>query len=251
MFRQADADIRKLRTVHTENTKRTLETPEIKVAIADSSRLIRAGLDVVLSQEQDIVLVGEADSPVALTELLASFDVDVLLLDFTAEGFSLETIAGVVKTFPDTRVVAITPDQEGQTIINALKAGVKSYIKKDCDFDEIISSVRETAAGSKFFCGKILETIRRVNIDVDGEDWSGFNCEPVHLTEREQEIITYIAEGFTNTEIAERLFLSPHTVNTHRKNIMQKLGVKNTAAVVMYAVKSNLVNVNKFLFSSG
>jgi DNA-binding NarL/FixJ family response regulator len=222
----------------------------IRVAVADSSRLVRTGLDVVLSQESDIELVGEAESVAQLVELLASFAIDVLLIDFTAQNFSLEVIAELTRTFPNTRVVAITPDQNGETIINALKAGVTSYIKKDCDFDEIISSVRETAQGSKFFCGKILETIRRVNIDVDGQDWSHFNCEPVHISEREQEIITLIAEGFTNTEIAERLFLSHHTVNTHRKNIMHKLGVNNTAAIVMYAVKANLVNVNKFLFSS-
>jgi DNA-binding NarL/FixJ family response regulator len=227
-----------------------VETPQILVAIADSSRLIRTGLEVVLSQESDIAIVGEASTPQLLMDMLASFEVDVVLIDFTAEGFSLETVAQVVHHFPRTGVVAITPNQEGETIINALKAGVSSYIKKDCDFDEIVSSVRETALGSKFFCGKILETIRNVNIDVDGEDWSTFNCEPIHLSEREQEIITYIAEGYTNAEIAARLFLSPHTVNTHRKNIMQKLGVNNTAAVVMYAVKANLVNVNKFLFSS-
>lgn len=227
-----------------------METQQILVAIADSSRLIRTGLEVVLSQESDIAIVGESSTPQGLMELLSSFQVDVVLIDFTAEGFSLETVAQVVHHFPRTGVVAITPNQEGETIINALKAGVSSYIKKDCDFDEIVSSVRETALGSKFFCGKILETIRNVNIDVDGEDWSTFNCEPIHLSEREQEIITYIAEGHTNAEIATRLFLSPHTVNTHRKNIMQKLGVNNTAAVVMYAVKANLVNVNKFLFSS-
>ena len=226
-----------------------MEAPKIKVVIADSNRLIRTGLNAVISAERDIQLVGEADSAERLGELLSSFEADVVLLDFTAPGFGLESLALLVKNFPKTRVVAITPDQEGQTIINALKAGVTSYIKKDCDFGEIVSSVRETAGGSKFFCGKILQTIRAVNIDVNGENWANFSCEPVHLSEREQEIITLIAEGHTNTAIAEQLFLSPHTINTHRKNIMQKLGVKNTAAIVMYAVKTNLVNVNKFLFS--
>ena len=226
-----------------------MEAPKIKVVIADSNRLIRTGLNAVISAERDIQLVGEADSAERLGELLSSFEADVVLLDFTAPGFGLEALALLVKNFPKTRVVAITPDQEGQTIINALKAGVTSYIKKDCDFGEIVSSVRETAGGSKFFCGKILQTIRAVNIDVNGENWANFSCEPVHLSEREQEIITLIAEGHTNTAIAEQLFLSPHTINTHRKNIMQKLGVKNTAAIVMYAVKTNLVNVNKFLFS--
>ena len=75
------------------------------------------------------------------------------------------------------------------------------------------------------------------------------SCEPVVISERETEIIALIAEGCTNGQIAEKLYLSSHTVGTHRKNIMQKLGVNNTAAVVMYAVKTGLVNPNRFLFS--
>lgn len=221
----------------------------IRVVVADSNKLINLGLDVVLSGEEGIALVAMTESAPELMEVLGREAVDVVLMDFTAPGFSLEFIPDIFKISPDTRVVAITPDQEGTTIINALKAGVTSYVKKDCDLEEIISSIRETANGSKFFCGKILETIHRVEIDPEDEDYKNFNCEPVHLSEREQEIITLIAEGMTNTAIAERLFLSPHTVNTHRKNIMQKLGARNTAAVVMYAVKTNLVNVNKFLFS--
>jgi DNA-binding NarL/FixJ family response regulator len=220
------------------------------VVVADSNRLIRIGLDVVLSTESDIEIVGEAENEEALFHTLAENPADILLIDFTAADYKIETIPAVLARFPDLQIVAITPDQTGETIVNALKAGVKSYVKKDCDLNEIVSSVRDTAKGDKFFCGTILETIRRVDIDPDSDQFDGFSCEPVKLSEREQEIITLIAEGYTNTGIAEKLFLSPHTVNTHRKNIMQKLGVKNTASVVMYAVKSNLVNVNKFLFAS-
>lgn len=222
---------------------------KIRVVVADSNRLIRIGLGVVLSEEADIEMAGEAESEVALKELLSEVRVDVLLIDFTAPQFSIETVPAILTDYPNIQVVAITPDQEGHTIVNALKAGVKSYVKKDCDLNEIVSSVRDTANGNKFFCGQILNTINQVDIDPDSEDFESFNCEPVKLSEREQEIITLIAEGHTNTTIAEKLFLSPHTVNTHRKNIMHKLGVKNTASIVMYAVKSNLVNVNKFLFS--
>jgi len=222
----------------------------ITVVVADNNQLIQMGLKVVLSAEQDIEIVALTSNTVELGEVLAEKKPDVVLMDFTAEGFSLESIPVVFQKSPLSRVVAITPDQEGSTIINALKAGVTSYVKKNCDFAEIISSVRETAAGSKFFCGKILETIHQVDIDPEADDYSNFNCEPVQLSVREQEIITHIAEGLTNAQTAEKLFLSPHTVNTHRKNIMNKLGVKNTASIVMYAVKTNLVNVNKFLFSS-
>lgn len=222
----------------------------IQVVVADSSRLIGAGLEAILAGEKDLNYRGQADSTERLMQILNVQAVDVILMDFTSSGFSLETIAEVLAKFPEVRVVAITPDQESTTIVNALKAGVTSYVKKNCDFDEIISSLRATAQGSKFFCGKILETIHDGNIDPDSEEYADFSCEPIHLSDREQEIITLIAEGMKNAEIAERLFLSTHTVNTHRKNIMQKLGVKNTAAIVMYAVKANLVNVNKFLFSS-
>jgi DNA-binding CsgD family transcriptional regulator len=86
-----------------------------------------------------------------------------------------------------------------------------------------------------------------VNLLSDSE----FSCEPIILSVREIEVITLIAEGFTNVEISDRLFLSVHTVNTHRKNIMNKLGVKNTAGIVMYAVKEKFTTPNKFLFSTG
>ena len=222
----------------------------IRVVLADSNRLIRIGLDVILSAESDIDVVGEAENESQLLQMVNENEVDVVLMDFTAPSFSVETVPSVLELNENIGVVAITPDQEGETIVNALRAGVKSYVKKDCDLNEIVSSVRDTAKGDKFFCGKILETIQRVEIDPNSEEFDQFNCEPIRLSVREQEIITYIAEGHTNTDIAQKLFLSPHTVNTHRKNIMQKLGVKNTASIVMYAVKTNLVNVNKFLFSS-
>ena len=135
-------------------------------------------------------------------------------------------------------------------MVNALRSGVKSYVKKDCELSEIISAVEETGKGNKFFCGQILETIQRASIDVNDIDFEFFSCEAVIVSERENEIIVLIAEGMTNAQIAEYLFLSNHTINTHRKNIMAKLGVKNTAGIVMYAVKTNLVSPNKFLFAA-
>jgi DNA-binding NarL/FixJ family response regulator len=125
-----------------------------------------------------------------------------------------------------------------------------SYIKKDCDLQEISDAVLETAKGNKFFCGKILETINKANLDVDDIDYGVLTCDPVMMSERENEIIVLIADGYTNDQIAEMLFLSKHTVNTHRKNILFKLGVKNTAGIVMYAVKTQLVSPNKFLFAA-
>jgi DNA-binding NarL/FixJ family response regulator len=221
----------------------------MKLIIADSNLLIRAGLNAVLSQYADIEIVGEAATDAQLRDMAKGFNPDVVLIDFAAHNFSIDVVPAIHKQNKHTRFVAITGEQSGITIVNALRAGIVSYIKKDCDVHEIVDSVRETAAGGRFFCGQILNTIRKESIDVNDLELTEFNCEAVSITERELEIITLIAEGYTNVEIAEKLFLSPHTVNTHRKNILQKLGVNNTAAIVMYAVKTQLVSPNKFLFS--
>jgi DNA-binding NarL/FixJ family response regulator len=113
-----------------------------------------------------------------------------------------------------------------------------------------VDSIRETFGGGRFFCGQILDSIRKESIDIEDLNIAEMSCEPVNISEREMEVIKLIAQGNTNQEIADKLFLSHHTVNTHRKNIMAKLGVKNTAAIVMYAVKTELVSPNHFLFSA-
>jgi len=222
----------------------------MKLILADSNEIIRIGLRTLLSTERNIQIVGEARNNEELIALNKAFDANIILVDYTAKGFSIDVIPQILQKKPDLSVVAITPEQSAQTLVNALRSGVKSYIKKDCDSSEIIDSIRETWRGNKFFCGQILETIRDASIDVNDIDFDSFSCEPITLSERETEIITMIAEGLTNVMIADSLCLSNHTINTHRKNIMAKLGVKNTAGIVNYAVKTNLVSPNKFLFAA-
>jgi DNA-binding NarL/FixJ family response regulator len=220
------------------------------VILADSNDLVRVGMRTILSSHGGFKIVGEARNNKELHELIKNFEVSVILIDYTSPGFDIDIIHKLLQSKKDLRFVAITPEQSAQTLVDALRSGVQSYVKKDCDLAEIINAVEETWRGHKFFCGQILETIQRASIDVNDIDFESFTCEPVSLSERENEIIILIAEGLTNGQIAEQLFLSTHTINTHRKNIMSKLGVKNTAGIVMYAVKTNLVSPNKFLFAS-
>ncbi len=222
----------------------------MKIAIADSNELIRLGLRVLLNTELQVTIVGEANRSCELLELLGAFDVDVVIIDFTSSGFDINDLSQIKRNFPNVGILAVTPDQSAQVLVDALRSGITSYVKKDCSFPEIIEAVNETKNGNMFFCGQILETISEANLDVEDIDIDAFSCEAVVISKREGEIITFIAEGYTNTQIAEKLFLSAHTINTHRKNIMSKLGVKNTAGIVMYAVKSNLISPNKFLFTS-
>ncbi|MEE3144776.1 MAG: response regulator transcription factor [Bacteroidota bacterium] len=217
--------------------------------IADSNDLSRVGLRSILSSQTSIPIVGEARDSQELENQLASFDVSMILIDYTSSGFDIDIISKQNASNKKYKFIAITPEQSAQTLVDALRSGIMSYVKKDCELSEIVNAVLETQKGNKFFCGQILETIQKAQIDVNDLDFDSFSCDAVVLSERENEIIVLIAEGFTNNQIAEELFLSNHTITTHRKNIMAKLGVKNTAGIVMYAVKTNLVSPNKYLFA--
>ncbi|MFT3885414.1 MAG: response regulator transcription factor [Flavobacteriales bacterium] len=221
----------------------------IRTLIADNSPLALIGMRAILSDVPRVELVGEAHDGIELQAQLVRLRPDVVLIDHTGETFGADAIRDGVRRSKRTRFVAITDDPSPATIASALRGGVSGYIKKDCGVEEIIDSVLRTADGQQFFCGKILETIKRTSLDVERILEQSYSCEPVTLTDREREVIALIAEGCSYTRIADRLHLSAHTVTTHRKNIMQKLGVNNTAAVVLYAVKNGLVSPNHFLFN--
>ena len=221
----------------------------ITLVLADSNELIRIGLRTVF-KGTDFQIIGEVNNSQDLLSIIKSFEPDVVLIDYTSDGFTIDVVPAAKAISDKVKFIGITPLQTAQTLVHAVKSGVTSYIKKDCSLEEIKNAVIETSQNNAFFCGTILETIRLEGINVDSIEEMDFNCDPVSLSEREREIITMIAEGMTNAIISEKLFLSKHTVNTHRKNIMAKLGVKNTAGIVMYAVKERYTSPNKYLFSA-
>ena len=221
----------------------------MKIIIADSSVIFRAGLNAILSQYPEFTICAEASSSVQLKQMVSSFRPELVFIDYASADFDIDVIPVCLRLVKSLRFIAITGDQPGLSIAQAMRAGVTSYIRKDCDIAEILASARETQCGDRFFCGKVLDTLRRESIDIKELENMPSDCGAVVISPRELEIITLIAEGYTNIEIAEKLYLSTHTVNTHRKNILAKLGVNNTAAVVMYAVKTGLVSPNKFLFA--
>ena len=219
-----------------------------RILIADSNQLVACGLQATLRSHGLEQVVGQARTEEEMTELIRHFAPEVVILDFVSKGFTVDSIVRL-KAMGRIRVLALTDAQRGATLVNALRAGVDGYVKKDCDLQEIVEAVRETHCGRKFFCSQILETIKKEGINLESLDVVEPDCVGISLSKRELEVIRLIAEGFTNPQISEKLFVSPHTVTTHRRNILQKLGVNNTAAVVMYAVQAGLVSPNKFLFA--
>jgi len=221
------------------------------IVVASGHPLELIGLESVVSASEGMVCSAAAPDENALLLACSAKLPDAVILDFTSTGFSVDSISGLRAISKNISVIAISGDEGGRVITEALKAGVKSYIKRDCDIQEVKDCLRETLNGQRFFCNKILAKIKKEDINPTNTEIAEVSCHGLGLSERELEIIVMIAEGYTNARIAELLYLSSHTVNTHRRNIMAKLGVNNTAAVVMFAVKSELVSPNKFLFAAG
>jgi DNA-binding NarL/FixJ family response regulator len=221
----------------------------IKVVVANGNYLAGAALAALVEKLPDFELVSWAENQDLMFDQLKMNEVDLLVIDFTSEGFNCNSIQWAKRNFQKIEVLAITAMPQKEVILSSFKAGAHSYILNDCGKEEIIEALYKTAEGKDFLCGKVLHQLQIgecSNITLANE----VSCDGISLTERELDIVKLIAEGNSNKQIADILCLSTHTINTHRKNIMSKLGVNNTAGLVMYAVKENLLGPNKFLFSS-
>ena len=183
-----------------------------------------------------------------LKEYLKATKNILLIIDYTSKGFSLNKVVELKNKYPKMLVIALTPYTNAQTIVQAVEAGIESHIKKECSVQEIKDAFNATSGGTKFFCNDIVAQMRKENINPNNIDFKSLDPNPVSLSDRELQIVQFIAEGYTNSQIAAIVYLSNHTVNTHRKNIMKKLGVNNTAGIVMYAVKEQMVTPNQFSF---
>jgi DNA-binding NarL/FixJ family response regulator len=220
----------------------------INVVVANGHYLAGTALTSLVEQLPDFNLIAWVEDQEMLFDKLKLNDVDLLVIDFTSEGFNTGSIQWAKRNFQKIKVLSITAALQKEVALNSFKAGAQSYILNDCSKDEIIEALYKTAAGHDFLCGKVLHELQVGSCE--SKTTSNAICEGVNLTDRELDIVKLIAEGNSNKQIADILCLSTHTINTHRKNIMNKLSVNNTAGLVMYAVKENLLGPNKFLFSS-
>jgi len=217
------------------------------VIIADSSELILNGLKSILQPMVDSEIIFSSCFSDLKDQVKALKDI-FLIIDYTSKGFSLYEIVELKNKYPKLVVMAVTPYTNAQSIVQAIRAGIESHVKKECSVAEIKNAFKATLKGDKFFCNDIVKQMRNENINPKNIFFKSLDPSPVQLSKRELQIIQFIAEGYTNSQIAAIIYLSNHTVNTHRKNIMKKLGVNNTAGIVMYAVKTQMVSPNQFSF---
>lgn len=211
---------------------------------------MRRGAAAMLKERYPKANWKEASCDATLLEACGQAPPDLLVVDPCSRGFSLATLQAVRKGHPAVRTVVISDGLSGLALLDAVKSGIEVFLRSDCDAQEIGEALTACQRGVGFFCGQILAALEATGVDVAALKVGEWTCEPVWLTEREREVLTLIAEGLTHMQIADKLSVSGHTVIAHRKNIQQKLGARNTASLVLSAVKLGLTAPNRFLFKA-
>jgi two-component system, NarL family, response regulator NreC len=207
----------------------------IRVVIADDHAVVRRGLRHVLDSEEDLEVVAEAATLSDARRYILGHRPDVLVLDLNLpEGLSLDAIPGIRTEFPDTQIVVLTMQDEPAYARQALSAGALGYVLKEAAEAELVEAVRRAAEGDRFLNP-------RLGARVAAAPPPG---PPDGLSEREVEVLRMIALGHTNAEIAEQLYLSVRTVETHRAHIQQKLRLGSRAELVRYALDHGLMTAS-------
>lgn len=214
----------------------------ISVLIADKNYLSRLGLFTLLNTSPNFeVDYTEDENFENLVSSIKKIKPRILILDFQSLNFSVSQISLLIKTFKRTQILAITDYLSKADMQAVLDAGVRSYLLKECDKEEIIEALHSTYNNERFLCGKVAHYLTSTEEFAGRPNLDAVSCQGLGITDRELDVIRLISDGLSNKLIADKLELSTHTVNTHRKNIMTKLNIPNTAGIVMFAVKNKLL----------
>jgi DNA-binding NarL/FixJ family response regulator len=207
-----------------------------RLLIVDDHEMIRNGLRALLSDEDDMIVVDYATNG---REAIAACDkqpIDVVLMDIMMpEMGGVEATGAISRRYPGTRVLAVTINEQGRYIKEALKAGAAGYILKHSSREEIVNAIRTVASGRPHFSGEVLSRIS------DEFARGGKMRDSPVLTSKEQHVLRLIALEFSNQEIAEHLDCGMRTVDTHKRNLIKKLGVKNVVGLVKFAMREGIV----------
>lgn len=204
----------------------------IRIVLADDHAVVRSGLRMLLDSEVGFEVVAEAENIDTARRYVLGHHPDVLIVDLNMPGGStLEAIPGIRQDFPDTQIVVLTMQQEAAFAREALGAGALGYVLKEAADEELVQAVRNAAVGESYLNP-------RLGARIASEPPPG---PPDDLSQREVDVLRLIALGHTNSEIADQLFLSVRTVETHRAHIQQKLGLSTRAELVGYAIERGLI----------
>jgi len=210
----------------------------IRILIADDHTMFINGLQMLLSSNGNYDITAIAHNGKEILDLLTDHKIDLILMDINMPIVSgYEATLLITKKYPDVKIIALSMLADAVSVGKMLEAGVDGYIFKNANESELIEAIDTVMKGDYFVTAEmepVLQKLLKKKKDVD-KGYATMETNP--LSVREIEILKFIMNGLTNNEIADRLFLSPRTVETHRKNILAKLEIKNTAGLVKYAIE--------------
>lgn len=207
--------------------------------LVDDHQLVIDGIKSLLEENKEIEIIGEANDGKQLLSKTKFMEADVILMDVEMKEMGgYETTKELLLKNKNLKVLTLTMHNEVSVIKKMLEAGASGYILKNSDKEEVISAIKKVADGKQHFSSEI--TFALLNEEEKSDEKKTHS--KTDLSEREIEILKLIAEGLTNTEAGEKLFISPRTVDTHRTNIMKKIGVNNVAGLIRYAFQHKLIS---------
>jgi DNA-binding NarL/FixJ family response regulator len=210
----------------------------MKILLVDDHLIVRDGIKLVLQSDPSLELVGEAGNGKEAIALCAELKPDLIIMDIDMPVMNgIDAIREIRKTNNDVKIIILTMYEKESFLIDGISSGINGYLYKMASMDELLQAVHSVYSGMEIYSPKITQ-ILSAHLNKKSDDENNGKKEEVFLSSREKEIVTQIASGKSNKQIAEELFLSIFTVKNHRKNIMHKLGFKKVNQLVRYAMEN-------------
>lgn len=210
----------------------------INIIIADDHKMFREGLAELLSKSKDLNIIGGAGNRDEILALLGNQNIHVVIMDIDMGEISGITLTAEIRALnPQIRVLALSMHGEKNYIVKMLEAGASGYILKNAGKEEMMNAIRTVAKGDTYLSSQVSARLIDHITNPDKKQ----KQDGIPLTDREIEVLRLIADEYSNSEIADKLFISIRTVDTHRRNLLEKLQVKNTAGLVKYAINKGLL----------
>jgi DNA-binding NarL/FixJ family response regulator len=211
----------------------------VTILLVDDHQLVRQGLRVLLDAEPDIQVLGEAGDGLEAIQLVERLKPNVLVLDLMMPGVNgLEVTRQVSRRFPDTRIIVLSMHANEAYVLEALRNGAVGYILKETGINDLVHAVREAVAGRRYLSPPLSARA----IDSYVQKTEAATLDPYEtLTTREREVLQLAAQGLTNAEVATRLSISPRTAETHRANVMHKMGLNTQIDLIRFALKRGIL----------
>lgn len=213
----------------------------INILIVDDHEIFRDGLKFVISSIENLNVIGEARNGVDFLNLIDVFTPDVVLMDISMpEMNGIDASINALQKYPKLKIISLSSYGDEVYYYKMIKAGVLGFVQKKSGKEELEKAIRTVYGGSNYFPQHILRNLI-FKIGNDGED--SITTHDLKLSSREKEVLIHICQGYSNVEIADKLCISPKTVDNHRTNLLSKTAAKNSAHLVMFAIKNKLIEI--------